>query len=144
MAIAIGDNIKMNKPLPDFERQEYATFADMKAVKDLRMPDLYLGYCLEDRAYYQYDKQNEVDETLGRWRKFEPGAGTSFQVTVMPEPSATFAAQCVQYLGADTPDYTHGCFYECVSNEGTYTWQALNLSEIASIPNEEIDDLFES
>lgn len=140
MAIPLADNLNYQGRKPDFARQQYATFADMAAVKKSKMPEMYLAYCLEDRAYYLYDKSNEPDAVLGLWRKFEPGA--DIQVTELPRPSVVFMGKCVQYLGPSTERYRHGCFYECVLRESEYVWHLVNLVDINSIPIEEIDELF--
>ena len=109
MAVSISDSLELKKGSPDFTRQEYATFADMKAVRDNRMPEMYIGYCLEDHSYYYYSKQNDVDEVKGRWRQF---IGISTVVSEMPVPSPKYASVLMQYIGATTPDYTKGYFYK--------------------------------
>ena len=60
MAISLGDNLNLSGALPDFTRQEYATLSAMKSVRDNRMPEMYLAYCLETHAYYYYNKQKAV------------------------------------------------------------------------------------
>ena len=53
----------------NFERDSYATLAEMKAVIDKRMPDIFTATCKETGKFYIYNKNNEVDETLGKWRE---------------------------------------------------------------------------
>ena len=53
----------------NFERDSYATLAEMKAVVDKRMPDIFTATCKETGKLYIYNKTNEVDETLGKWRE---------------------------------------------------------------------------
>ena len=53
----------------NFERDSYATLAEMKAVIDKRMPDIFTATCKETGKLYIYNKTNEVDETLGKWRE---------------------------------------------------------------------------
>ena len=53
----------------NFERDNYATLAEMKAVVDKRMPDIFTATCKETGKLYIYNKSNEVDETLGKWRE---------------------------------------------------------------------------
>ena len=77
MAIKIGDNLNYAGVKPDFVRQQYATFADMLAVRDNTMPPIYLAYCLEDKNFYKYDKENEVDPVTGKFRLFQSGGGGS-------------------------------------------------------------------
>ena len=53
----------------NFERDSYATLAEMKAAVDKRMPDIFTATCKETGKFYIYNKSNEVDETLGKWRE---------------------------------------------------------------------------
>ena len=53
----------------NFERDSYATLAEMKAVVDKRMPDIFTATCKETGKFYIYNKNNEVDEILGKWRE---------------------------------------------------------------------------
>ena len=53
----------------NFERDSYATLAEMKAVVDKRMPDVFTATCKETGKFYIYNKNNEADETLGKWRE---------------------------------------------------------------------------
>ena len=53
----------------NFERDSYLTLAEMKAVVDKRMPDIFTATCKETGKLYIYNKTNEVDETLGKWRE---------------------------------------------------------------------------
>ena len=53
----------------NFERDSYATLAEMKAVADKRMPDIFTATCKETGKFYIYNKNNETDETLGKWRE---------------------------------------------------------------------------
>lgn len=53
----------------NFERDSYATLAEMKAVVDKRMPDIFTATCKETGKLYIYNKSNEVDEILGKWRE---------------------------------------------------------------------------
>ena len=60
----------------NFERDSYATLAEMKAVVDKRMPDIFTATCKETGKFYIYNKNNEVDETLGKWRELSGGASS--------------------------------------------------------------------
>ena len=59
----------------NFERDSYATLAEMKAVVDKRMPDIFTATCKETGKLYIYNKTNEVDETLGKWRELSLDGG---------------------------------------------------------------------
>ena len=156
MAIKIGDNLNYAGVKPDFVRQQYATFEEMAAVRDNTMPPIYLAYCLEDKNFYKYDKDNEVDPVTGKFRLFQSGGGgggtvdtamsdtstnavqnkvikayvdskeNTIQVSEMPEPSAELADKIVQYVG-ETDTYTQGYFYKCAETDNdVYEW--VNIS----------------
>ena len=60
---------------PDFTRSMFKTVAEMKAVSKKTMPYVYIATCKETGKAYIYNKNNEIDETLGLWR--ELGAGNT-------------------------------------------------------------------
>ena len=60
---------------PDFTRSMFNTVAEMKAVSKKTMPYVYIATCKETGKAYIYNKNNEIDETLGLWR--ELGAGNT-------------------------------------------------------------------
>lgn len=53
----------------NFTRDNFATLAEMKAVKAKTFPDIFTATCSETGKFYIYNKDNEVDEVLGRWRE---------------------------------------------------------------------------
>ena len=65
----ITENFEYIGTQQNFERDSYATLAEMKAVADKRMPDIFTATCKETGKFYIYNKNNEVDETLGKWRE---------------------------------------------------------------------------
>ena len=120
MAIPFSDNLAITGRKPDIVRQEYATLADLLAVRKNKMPEMYLGYCLEDHQWYSFDSRNDADPTTGFWRVFSSGGGgSSIQVTEMPTPVASLAGTILQYVGATTASYDNGYFYKC--SQGTPT-----------------------
>ena len=59
------------------------------------------------------------------------------QLSTMPTASATYLGKLVQYIGTTTSNYTHGYFYECVSDEQDptiYSWQNVNVQPTAGTP----------
>ena len=58
----------------NFERDSYATLAEMKAVKAKKMPNIFIATCEETGKLYIYNKQNEDDEVLGKWREVSSGS----------------------------------------------------------------------
>lgn len=72
-------------------------------------------------------------------------AGQSIQVNEMPEASASLINRVYQYIGATTENYTHGFFYECVLENGTYSWQILDTNpEMESISNSNLANMWAS
>ena len=65
----ITENFEYIGTQQNFERDSYLTLAEMKAVVDKRMPDIFTATCKETGKLYIYNKSNEVDETLGKWRE---------------------------------------------------------------------------
>ncbi len=136
MAITFTDNISFKGKKPDFVRQEYNTFEEMKAVSKAQMPELYIGYCLADRNYYKYDKNVDNDPILGRWRLW--ASGESIQKSALPEASETELGKIYQYVGI-TGTYTRGFFYECVAEEHTTTVDVTTVTQfIELISNSEL------
>lgn len=125
MASQWGDNFQYDGKLPDFVRQEYATFEDMKAVKKTKMPELYIGYCLEDRQYYIYDKQSTEDPKTGLWHVWEGGGSSG--VETMPDPGATYEGKILQYIGPDDGNFKQGFFYICNS---THHYEKLPIETV--------------
>lgn len=77
MAISLLDNIAIKKKSPNVERDLFATIADMAAYNENYLPDVFECNVIEDGNRYRYNRTNIVDETLGRWRLVEGGAGST-------------------------------------------------------------------
>ena len=56
------------------------------------------------------------------------GDGSVIQVTELPTATVSFEGMVVQYIGT-TGTYTHGYFYECVEDNGSYNWENINVQE---------------
>jgi hypothetical protein len=69
MAISLSDNLAYSGSQSNFERDSYATLADMKSVKKTKMPNVMIAVCEETGKLYIYNKNNEADEELGLWRE---------------------------------------------------------------------------
>ena len=72
----VKESFENNTINPDFTRSMFNTVAEMKAVSKKYMPYVYIATCKETGKAYIYNKNNEIDETLGLWREFGSG-GTS-------------------------------------------------------------------
>ena len=55
------------------------------------------------------------------------GLQDAIQIDTMPTASATYDGKIVQFAGTTTASYTHGYYYECINDGGTYSWSQLNV-----------------
>lgn len=88
MAISLSDNLALSGSKNNFERDSYATLADMKAVKATKMPNVMTAVCEETGKLYIYNKAAEVDEVLGKWREVGAagaGAGTAQRYVLLTQ-----------------------------------------------------------
>ena len=80
----ITENFEYIGTQQNFERDSYLTLAEMKAVVDKRMPDIFTATCKETGKCYIYNKNNEVDETLGKWRELSIDSADYAKKTDIP------------------------------------------------------------
>ena len=131
MAITFGDNLNFAGKKPDFVRQEYETFEDMRAVRKAQMPELYFAYCLEDRNFYKYDKSLDADPVTGNFRLFQSGSGDSdIQMDEMPTPGEEWVDKIVQYIGEDDGNFKRGFFY---LGTATDHYEELPIEDVAKM-----------
>ena len=64
----ISENFSYVGPKQNFDRDNYATLAEMKAVSDKNMPSIFLATCEETGKLYIYKKTNTADSVSGKWR----------------------------------------------------------------------------
>ena len=72
--MVLSENFTYNGTSQNFERDSYATLAEMTAVKAKKMPSIFHATCEETGKLYIYNKANSDDEILGKWR--EVGSGS--------------------------------------------------------------------
>ena len=63
------------------------------------------------------------------------------QKSEMPIAAATFVDKVYQYIGTTDANYTHGLFYTCVNNSGTYSWEQI---DVQSYPEVNLNNVFAS
>ena len=71
--MVLSENFAYSGTSQNFDRDSYATLAEMKAVKAKKMPSIFHATCEETGKLYIYNKTNTDDELLGKWR--EVGSG---------------------------------------------------------------------
>ena len=74
MALQIGDNFNYQGQKPNFERDSFDSFAEMKAFPVTSVDDGHISYCAEDGRHYVFNSANEEDATTGRWRQLSGDA----------------------------------------------------------------------
>ena len=72
--MTLSENFTYSGTSQNFERDSYATLAEMKAVRAKKMPSSFHATCEETGKLYIYNKANSDDEILGKWR--EVGSGS--------------------------------------------------------------------
>ena len=101
----------------NFTRDNFATLAEMKAVKAKTFPDIFTATCSETGKFYIYNKDNEVDEVLGKWREVSGGSsasGSSDYLRIEDDSSAVYLISSnnkSEVSPDDIFDYTDLPFY---------------------------------
>lgn len=68
MSFIINQNFDLKSPQFNFERDYFASLADLKAAPESNFPDFFITNVAG--VQYQLNKSNSVDATTGKWRKF--------------------------------------------------------------------------
>ena len=68
MALSFLDNVDYRGKKPNFTRDLFSTIAEMASYSENYLPEVFLTVCAEDGKAYIYNRNNEVDPTLGKWR----------------------------------------------------------------------------
>lgn len=108
MAIKLTDNFALNSRQALDARNQFNTFADLKAVTDAVMDDGHLAYCLDNQKYYVYNKSNNSNTNVGKWRELQttvPGKGQPNGVASLGSDGKVPASQLPSYVD-DVLDYT--------------------------------------
>lgn len=79
MALSFLDNVDYRGKKPNFTRDLFETLSDMKSFSELYLPDMFIACCKETGKLYLFNRENDFDTILGRWREYSGGdaaAGT--------------------------------------------------------------------
>lgn len=117
LADLVGD--KANLPMPN-----------ETVVNNIEYVDTKVDGLIDDNATglsktFSSDKIAKTFATLEEVNERIP------QYEIMPTATESCGGQVVQFIGTSTSDYTHGYFYECVQNDGTYKWTNVKIQESA-------------
>ena len=55
--------------------------------------------------------------------------GQIIQYDTMPTASSSNVGDIIQFIGTTDSTYTNGYFYKCVNNNGTYSWENINIQK---------------
>lgn len=115
LADLVGD--KTNLPMPNEAVVDNIEYVDTKV--DGLIDDNATGLA----KTFSSDKITKTFATLEEVNERIP------QYEIMPTATESCGGQVVQFIGTSTSDYTHGYFYECVQNNGTYKWTNIKIQE---------------
>ena len=84
-----------------------------------------------------------LDGSTYKWvqKAVQPGGGGSSQVVTLPPASPSELGNIYQYVGNSTLLYDNGCFYKCVYNTdtSTYEWDAILVQAQKTYEDDPID-----
>lgn len=108
MAVSMLDNFTIRKSSPNVERDMFQTVADMKDYNENYLPQVFIATCVEDGCIYIFNKGNLVDDTTGKWRKFEGGSADLLNYYNKTEVNALLEDKVDKETGKglSTNDYT--------------------------------------
>lgn len=66
-------------------RNSFTDISEMLAYPEASLDDGHLSFVRETGKTYQYDSTNEIDSTLGKWRIFNSGGGST-QMEISKQP----------------------------------------------------------
>ena len=109
MAISFLDNLDIRKSTPNVKRDMFDTVADMKAYNENYLPQVFIATCVEDGCIYIFNKGNLVDDTTGKWRKFEGSAADLLNYYTKTETNTLLDDKVDKEVdkGLSTNDYTN-------------------------------------
>lgn len=68
MALKFNENIAYTGKQPNFERDSFPTIEKMRIYSENYLPNIFIATCEEDGGVYVFNKSNEIDPVLGKWR----------------------------------------------------------------------------
>lgn len=72
-------------------RQSFDTILAMTSFSITSLPEGFIAYNKETDKYYKFNSTNDVDTTLGKWREYNGGGGSSTDEKVKLDATATDA-----------------------------------------------------
>ena len=147
MAIKTGDNFLYRGRKPLDSRDSFSTILQMTTFAESSLDDGHISYVKETDKYYKFNSTNEVDTTLGKWREYNGGGGSSTDEKVKLDANATDAKYLNELIDNATieVDTTNNCLVVKKIDGQTATVAEINfLTGVTSNIQTQIDNLGKS
>lgn len=151
MALSFLDNVDYRGKKPNFARDLFDTIADMKNYSELYLPDVFVACCKETGKLYIFNRNNELDTDLGKWREFDTGSSSgdvseaivfTTKVGNIP-PGTTFPAGTpvdviLASMGGTTTTESYTLYYGVVDDPSALSLDALMETQTSGSASVEI------
>lgn len=147
MAIKTGDNFLYRGKKPLDSRDSFDTILAMTTFAESSLDEGHISFCKETTKYYQFLSTNNVDTTLGKWREYNSGEGSSTDEKVKLDATATDAKYLSELIDNATieVDTTNNCLIVKKIDGQTVTVAEINLlTGVTSNVQEQINNLSKS
>ena len=147
MAIKTGDNFLYRGKKPLDSRDSFDTILAMTTFAESSIDEGHISYVKETDKYYKFNSTNEVDTTLGKWREYNGGGGSSTDEKVKLDATATDAKYLNELIDNATieVDTTNNCLVVKKIDGQTATVAEINfLTGVKSNIQTQIDNLGKS
>lgn len=128
-------------------RQSFDTILAMTSFSITSLPEGFIAYNKETDKYYKFNSTNDVDTTLGKWREYNGGGGSSTDEKVKLDATATDAKYLNELIDNATieVDTTNNCLVVKKIDGQTATVAEINfLTGVKSNIQAQIDNLGKS
>ena len=128
-------------------RQSFDTILAMTSFSITSLPEGFIAYNKETDKYYKFNSTNTVDTTLGKWREYNGGEGSSTDEKVKLDATATDAKYLNELIDNATieVDATNNCLVVKKIDGQTATVAEINfLTGVKSNIQTQIDNLGKS
>ena len=147
MAIKTGDNFLYRGKKPLDSRDSFDTILAMTTFAESSIDEGHISYVKETDKYYKFNSTNTVDMTLGKWREYNGGGGSSTDEKVKLDATATDAKYLNELIDNATieVDTTNNCLVVKKIDGQTATVAEINfLTGVTSNIQAQIDNLGKS
>lgn len=147
MAIKTGDNFLYRGKKPLDSRDSFDTILAMTTFAESSIDEGHISYVKETDKYYKFNSTNDVDTTLGKWREYNGGGGSSTDEKVKLDATSTDAKYLNELIDNSTieVDATNNCLIVKKIDGQTATIAEINfLTGVTSNIQAQIDNLGKS